>query len=165
MTKLYRSEQFASRAHAGQKYGDAPYTEHLAAVVKILRVRGFEERLQAAGWLHDVLEDTAVSSEEMTKVFGQRITSIVEAVTTPRTIGNRRERLEALIVLLTARPEAIAVKLADRLANARASLGTPMDRMYRKEYPRFREGLFPLSSDPAILALWQDLDNLLAVSP
>ena len=55
------ARSFAIAAHAGQLYDSQPYEVHLAAVVQVLCDFGYDESYQQAGWLHDVVENTAVS--------------------------------------------------------------------------------------------------------
>jgi hypothetical protein len=57
---------FARDRHHGQEYGGQPYVEsHVAKVVSILKELGFDGFYQAAGWLHDVIEDTETTREEV----------------------------------------------------------------------------------------------------
>lgn len=55
----------ATKAHAGQKYGELPYTTHLAQVAQILIGAGEPAPVVAAGWLHDIIEDTDVTAEDL----------------------------------------------------------------------------------------------------
>ena len=54
------AEAFAVAAHGDQRYAGGPYRDHLAAVVRVLREYGYDGPYEAAGWLHDVVEDTPV---------------------------------------------------------------------------------------------------------
>ena len=60
--------RFAARAHAGQlrKSSETPYFEHVAAVALVLDRMGFPEDVVIAGLLHDVVEDTVTTFEEIT---------------------------------------------------------------------------------------------------
>ena len=70
---------FAKHAHKGQvrKYTGEPYINHCIAVSEIIRTAGFSIEVIAAALLHDVLEDTAITCEELEKEFGKRITTLV----------------------------------------------------------------------------------------
>jgi (p)ppGpp synthase/HD superfamily hydrolase len=159
------AKRFALKAHQGQMYGDRPYSTHLQDVWGVLAgYRIFGEALEAAAWLHDVVEDTEVSIGEISELFGQDVARLVGAVTIPAILGGRKVRLEALILQLTEVPDASPLKLADRIANVRASAASPRhQQMYVREYPRFREGIFPLSDiqDPRIMRMWWELDGRL----
>lgn len=79
---LKRAFIFAENAHKGQvrKSGE-PYITHPVEVAKILMNLGMEETVVIAGLLHDVLEDTNVTKEEIEKEFGKDVLSLVEAIT------------------------------------------------------------------------------------
>lgn len=78
--------KFATAMHATEnqvrKYGGEPYIVHPEAVANILReYYPDDEELLAAGWLHDVIEDTAVSINTIEAKFGYRVADLVEMVT------------------------------------------------------------------------------------
>lgn len=136
-----RAEQqaraLAIQAHAGQRYGEEPYVHHLAAVRQVLADFDLAGDLAVAAWLHDTLEDTAVTRVQLATDFGERVASLVWAVTG---VGpNRKTRIaDAHAKIVAFGPEAALLKLADRIANAEASRTNP-DKlaMYRKEQPAF----------------------------
>lgn len=152
------ARDYAAKKHAAQRYGDKPYTVHLAAVRDVLREAGFDDEhpLALAAWLHDTIEDTDATREELTDRFGARVADLVWAVTG---IGkNRKERNENAYAKIRAYPEAAILKLADRIANVEASAHAP-DKlaMYRKEWPAFRDAL----QGYGIPALWERLQKAL----
>lgn len=159
-TMVEAARLFALQAHGDQKYGEEPYGVHLAAVVDILRKRFNDPELETAGWLHDVVEDTPTSLQELLSVFPESTVAIVHAVTSEPGV-NRKERNSATYPKIRANHRAVIVKLADRLANARNStLSNPkLLSMYKKEYPDFRAALYYDSSD--IAPMWEELDRLL----
>lgn len=72
----------ATAAHAGQvDKGGAPYIEHPAFVADRVRELGGDEAAVAAGWLHDVVEDTPVSLDALASVFPARVVEAVDALT------------------------------------------------------------------------------------
>jgi guanosine-3',5'-bis(diphosphate) 3'-pyrophosphohydrolase len=162
-----QAKAFAIYAHGEQMYGDKPYARHLEDVVATLVRFGFEEDdYVAAGWLHDVLEDTPVQADELKLSFGPVVTARVWAVTG---IGkNRAARNADAARKMLERPDAIPVKLADRYSNARDAQvhrERVFYEMYRKEYPAFREKLYVASKaldDPRTELLWTQLDLLFA---
>jgi GTP pyrophosphokinase len=120
---ITRAYDFAEKAHEGQlrKSGE-PYFIHVFAVGKNLASFGMDARTISAGLMHDVLEDTAVTEEEMEKMFGKEIVFLVNGVTKLGTLKYRgRERhVESLRKFFVAMAEDIRVlmiKLADRLHN------------------------------------------------
>lgn len=97
---IHRAEDFARQAHGDQKrkFHGAPYWHHLQAVARTLMRYGATPDVIAAGWLHDVIEDTKTSYQELSQKFGFVIANLVIEVTdvsqrysgnTPEGVGNR----------------------------------------------------------------------------
>lgn len=168
---IQKARQFAIKAHKDQKYGDHPYEKHLQDVVDVLDkyfnkspdsdgVKS-HDAVMAAGWLHDTLEDTDITFEQMFNEFGRYVVRIVFACT-DEPGKNRRERHERTYPkLMAAGREAIAVKLADRIANVQYSLKNNhnMFKMYLKEYHDFKKALH-LPGE--LKEMWAVLDVLMA---
>ncbi len=161
---------FATKMHDGQKYdsGTEPYVVHLTEVRDTLVEFGWQDDtdLLIGGWLHDVVEDTSASPSLVMQEFGARVANLVWAVTGQG--KNRVERNGNAYQKMVSYPEAIPLKLADRLANARASKQTSPDKlfeMYRREYPTFRAILEPAGgTDPRTVAMWKALDEILGTA-
>lgn len=137
-TVIDRARELAIARHADQRYGPHPYEYHLAAVESVLRryhVRDAE--LLSAAWLHDVVEDCGTGIGEIELRFGERVASLVWAVTDSPG-PNRRARKAATHLKIRCTPGAAVLKAADRIANCEESgkLG-----MYRREHPEFRRVL------------------------
>jgi GTP pyrophosphokinase len=114
---------FAEMAHKGQlrKSGE-PYYNHVFATGVNLATLKMDAETIAAGILHDVLEDTSVTQEEMTKEFGEHITKLVEGVTKLgklRYTGAERhvESLRKFFVAMADDIRVVVIKLCDRLHN------------------------------------------------
>jgi (p)ppGpp synthase/HD superfamily hydrolase len=129
---------FASQAHGEQRRPTgAPYLEHLLEALEAL-VRGAgvtDPDLLSAVVLHDVLEDTTATDEEVEKVFGPRVAELVGWVTIPQA-GPGEDKIavkEAALQRLASAPrDAVLVKLADRLSNVQTlrNLSPDRQRMY-----------------------------------
>ena len=83
---LSEAAELAARRHAGQKRKgrpDEPYINHLAEVANLLSLvdNGNDAELVAAGWLHDTLEDTETTQDELAQRFGLRVAALVAEVT------------------------------------------------------------------------------------
>src|ERR1700742_5077227 len=89
-----RARWFAIRAHADQRYGEHPYVKHLDDVAELVGLGAGEFTLVVA-YLHDVLEDTAVTHRQLVAEFGSAVAVEVGAVTDPPG-RNRKERKAAL---------------------------------------------------------------------
>lgn len=150
---------FAIKAHGDQKYGEHLYGKHLADVVTILQQEYEPTKEQlAAAWLHDVLEDTDFDRVHLLEaLFGTRVARLVRACTG---FGlSRKERNASIYRRLPLEPDAIPVKIADRIANVEASKATNpgLLDMYQREYPEFRSALW--SDDSRLAPLWMRLDT------
>ena len=123
--RLEQAMRFAAQAHAGQlrKSSATPYFEHVAAVAMILERAGFPEDVVIAGLLHDVVEDTPVSFEEVAARFGPSVTELVRHCSEVKLDEQGRKRpwidrkRDHLAALAEAPTEARAITLADKLHN------------------------------------------------
>jgi (p)ppGpp synthase/HD superfamily hydrolase len=117
--------ELAARAHTGQvrKGTGTPYIAHPYAVGMSLARAGCDDEVVAAGILHDTVEDTYVTLEELRAQFGERVASIVEGCTEPDRWKSWEARKQHTLAYLPAAPSDIRlVALADKLHNARSIL-------------------------------------------
>lgn len=154
---------FALRAHGGQMYGARPYSWHLEAVAELLAPYGAQA--QVIAYLHDVVEDTAVSDDEVNARFGPFVGECVGLLTDSpgATRAERKAQTYARLAAVSGATElALVVKAADRLANVRSCVTEQRQRlweMYRREHRAFRAAAYrPGLCEP----LWCELDRLLA---
>ena len=117
---------FAARAHQGQqrKSSDMPYIAHPVAVAMILQSMGCDETIVAAGLLHDTVEDTPVTLDEIRQVFGDEVAAIVAGCTEPPKKGYKWETRKRHMVE-TLRDAPLSVKLvaaADKYHNLHHTL-------------------------------------------
>jgi GTP pyrophosphokinase len=114
---------FASEAHKDHKrYSGEPYMVHLAEVGHKLAAMGMGPRTIAAGLLHDSIEDTAVTAEDIQQQFGDEVLFLVDGVTklsSVRYYGSDRhnESLRKLFVATSQDIRVLIIKLVDRLHN------------------------------------------------
>jgi GTP pyrophosphokinase len=120
---IKKAYDFAEKAHEGQlrKSGE-PYFNHVYSTAKNLAELGMKSKTISAGLLHDVIEDTHVTEEEIKKEFGDEILSLVNGVTklgTVRYKGIERkvENLRRFFVSMAEDLRVLTIKLADRLHN------------------------------------------------
>ena len=127
-TLLDRAIVFALRAHAGtERRGMGfPYIVHPLEAVEIVATMTADQELLAAAALHDTVEDTDVTIEQIREEFGEHIASLVEAESDIKVTGVSKEeswriRKQAAIDRLAAAPlDAKMVALGDKLSNMRA---------------------------------------------
>lgn len=121
---LVRAYQVAEKYHEGQKRksGD-PYITHPVAVATILAEMGMTGAILAAALLHDTVEDTDYSLEQVTKDFSEEIAMLVDGVTKldKVTYGEAApaETVRKMVIAMSRDIRVLLIKLADRLHNAR----------------------------------------------
>lgn len=154
---------FALERHGAQMYGHRGYVSgHLLPVTVLLQSYGFTGAAVTAALLHDVVEDTSTTVEEIKSLFGSDVADLVWAVTSePGT--SRRIRNAATYPKIRASVDALAIKLCDRIINVQECWETRNSKlfMYKKEHPEFRRALYLESDLQSILDMWKRLDNLL----
>jgi myo-inositol-1(or 4)-monophosphatase len=125
---LDRAIVFAVRAHAGteRRCKGFPYIVHPLEAVEIVATMTSDQELLAAAALHDVVEDTDITLEQIRDEFGERIAALVAAETDElypevHDVENWRKRKQAAIDrLASASLDAKMVALGDKLSNMRA---------------------------------------------
>ncbi|MEM6052059.1 HD domain-containing protein [Erwinia sp. P7711] len=139
LTLEEQARHYATKVHAeaGQrrKYTDEPYIVHPAAVVELVRSVTDNEVMLAAAWLHDTVEDTASTLNDITSHFGAEVAALVEMLTDshPAEARNRAARKVAHFRhSALASPDAQTIKLADIIDNTRSII--PFDPHFARVY-------------------------------
>ena len=179
LTLLDHAIIFATKAHAGttRKGTNVPYIVHPIEAAAIVSAMTDDEEVIAAAVLHDVLEDTEATREDLLARFGRRITNLVEnesedkRKTLPAALTWKTRKQETITFLQTrADREAKMLALADKLANLRAIyrdqciIGDKVwERFNEKDknmhawmYRSIAEALKELSDHP----MWQEYSRL-----
>ena len=104
--------------------GNEPYVNHLAEVANLLAMAtdGTDAELVAAGWLHDTVEDTATTREELTQEFGERVAALVVEVTDDMTLPKAERRQKQIVDAPWKSPGAKLIKIADKISNIGARI-------------------------------------------
>ena len=113
---------FAAERHAGQtrRPDGAPFIRHPEEVAALLHDAGLSEPVVAAGLLHDVLEKTDTTVEELERRFGPEVVRLVEAVSEDDRIDSYADRKAALIdSAVGAGPDGAALLAADKISKVR----------------------------------------------
>lgn len=147
-----RAAEFARRAHESidqrRKYSGEPYIVHPQAVVELVASVTDDPAILAAAWLHDVVEDTPITLDEIEAEFGEDVARLVENLTdvSKREDGNRATRV-AIDRNHTAQanPRAKTVKLADVIHNI--SDIVEADPGYAPKYIREKEALLEVLTE------------------
>ena len=139
---LFSALAFAADKHRNQRRKDpeaSPYINHPIALARILAAEGdvTDTVTLVAAVLHDTIEDTKTTADELRGLFGDRVTNVVLEVTDDKSLlkAERKKRQIEQARFLT--PQAKLVKLADKIANLRdVAMRSPADWSLdrRREY-------------------------------
>ena len=157
---------FAFQLHEGQfRASGDPYIVHPVAVADLLRDIGASASVIAAGFLHDVVEDTDVTPEQLESHFGPEVRELVEGVTklgglhfTNRTEA-QAENLRKMFLAMASDIRVVLVKLADRLHNMR-TLGALREEKRQRIARETREIYAPLANRLGIGRFKWELEDL-----
>lgn len=126
LSKIISAYEFAAKAHANQvRSSGEPYITHPVAVSYILLELGMDTDTICAAMLHDVVEDTDTTLEELRKLFGQDVAMLVDGVTKLGKIPlftkeeQQAENVRKILLAMSQDIRVIIIKLCDRLHNMR----------------------------------------------
>ena len=142
-TVTHKALQFAIKAHSGQvrkREPHLPMVIHPISVANILRDYGCDDNVIAAGYLHDVVEDTSYTLEDIRKEFGEDIEHLVEVATEPDKSLEWEERKQHTIDTvknLSAREKLVI--MADKINNIE-EIRDAMRKDGKKDFSIFKRG-------------------------
>lgn len=127
---LLEAAQFAAEKHSSQRRkgaGAEPYINHLIEVAHLVAgaLSAPDTNLLIAALLHDVVEDTAVTHEELAAAFGSDVAALVAEVTDDKSLPKHVRKQLQIDNAPKKSPRAQAIKLADKISNLRAILVSP----------------------------------------
>jgi GTP pyrophosphokinase len=142
---IRRAAEFAQQAHRGQtRASGEPYVTHSLAVADILASLRLDYESIVAAILHDVVEDTPVTLEDVEQQFGEGVAGLVDGVTKMKMIHGMRdapeserrehahtESLRKMLLAMAEDVRVVLIKLADRLHNMRTLESLPADKQQR----------------------------------
>ncbi len=135
---LWRAYELVERAHAGQMRATGePYITHVVSVASILADLCLEPETIVAALLHDVVEDTDTTLDELKEQFGEEIATLVEGVTKLTKITrkgiqiSRAENMRKLFLAMAEDIRVVLIKLADRLHNMQTLYALPPEKQHR----------------------------------
>lgn len=141
ISKIQSAYQFAAKAHEGQfRSSGQPYIIHPLAVAELLLDLGMDTDTICAALLHDVVEDTPVTDEELRMLFGHDVGNLVDGVTKLTQIPLFRQdqkKAENILKMLLAMDEDVRVmiiKLCDRMHNMRTLQFRPEHKQQQQAY-------------------------------
>lgn len=163
---ICRAFEFAYQLHEGQyRASGEAYIAHPVAVAGLLRDLGGSSVMIAAGFLHDVVEDTDVTADEIESRFGPEVRRLVEGVTKLSKFNfsskteRQAENFRRMFLAMAADIRVIVVKLADRLHNMRTLEHLPREKQ-RSIALETREIFAPLANRLGIGRFKWELEDL-----
>jgi GTP diphosphokinase / guanosine-3',5'-bis(diphosphate) 3'-diphosphatase len=134
---IERAYETAARMHAGQSRNSGdPYITHPLAVATILAELGMPHDVIGAALLHDTVEDTTYTIDELRAEFGDDIAALVDGVTKLDKVkygdSAQAETVRKMVVAMSRDIRVLVIKLADRLHNMRTLRYLPRDKQERK---------------------------------
>jgi GTP diphosphokinase / guanosine-3',5'-bis(diphosphate) 3'-diphosphatase len=130
LSAILKAASFAAEKHRDQRRKDAegsPYINHPIALANVLANEGgvTDPEVIVAALLHDTIEDTETTADELRELFGNAVTGVVLEVTDDKSLPKvERKRLQVEHAA-RASPQAKLVKLADKICNLRDILSSP----------------------------------------
>ncbi|MBI5265375.1 MAG: HD domain-containing protein [Bradyrhizobium sp.] len=130
--------EFAARRHSGMQRkgrGHEPYINHLAEVANLLSLAtaGGDAELVAAGWLHDTIEDTETTHDELAQRFGLRVANLVTEVTEDTSLSKGERRQKQVEDAPKKSAGAKLIKIADKISNVRARIAPEPTKRQRDD--------------------------------
>jgi guanosine-3',5'-bis(diphosphate) 3'-pyrophosphohydrolase len=129
LSLLFKALAFSAEKHTKQRRKDidkTPYINHPISLANILAQRWvIDENVLCAAILHDTIEDTETTVEELQEHFGEKITSIVLEVTDDKSLEKSVRKQKQVEHAASISHEAKLVKLADKIANITDIINTP----------------------------------------
>jgi GTP pyrophosphokinase len=164
LSVIERAYSVAERAHADQKrQSGEPYITHPVAVAQILADLGIGPKTIAAALMHDTVEDTEYTLDQLQNDFGDEIAMLVDGVTKLDKVkygeSAQAETVRKMIVAMSKDIRVLIIKLADRLHNARTWGFVPAESATRKATETL-EIYAPLAHRLGIQAIKWELEDL-----
>jgi (p)ppGpp synthase/HD superfamily hydrolase len=160
-----QARRYATRAHAAagqrRKYTDEPYIVHPAAVAELVRSVTDDEAMLAAAWLHDTVEDTPSTLQDIESHFGPHVAELVDMLTDsaqPQAKNRTARKLAHFRHTAQASPEAQTIKLADIIDNTRSIV--QFDPHFARVYLVEKQVQIQLLNE-GDKRLWQQADNMI----
>jgi GTP diphosphokinase / guanosine-3',5'-bis(diphosphate) 3'-diphosphatase len=158
--------EFSSTAHQGQtRLSGDPYVSHPIAVARILAPLHLDAQAIMAALLHDVMEDTQTSKEELSEKFSKQVAELVDGLSKLNKIefetkeDAQAENFRKMLLAMTRDVRVILIKLADRLHNMR-TLGA-LARSKTKRIARETMEIYaPIANRLGLNTIYQELEDL-----
>jgi len=165
---ILKAEIYGTQCHAARnlEYDGKPYSYHLRQVLVVavrylhLLAPELHETVIAGCWVHDAIEDTGVTYNDVCKATNLEVAEIAYAMTTPKGKNRKERHCDAYYQGIRDTPGARFLKICDRIANVTHSRNTQstMFSAYQREAQHFRDALWTEEYSP----MFGELDQLLS---
>lgn len=138
--KIKKARDLAIKHHSGQLYNTYNYSYHLDQVYDLICKANLDNDFKIGAFLHDTLEDTSLTYDEIKKDYGKNVADMV--LTVSGFGENRKEKHLDMKNKLTANIEYVNLKMADRIVNMRNCVlfnNSKLLKMYIKELDSFKD--------------------------
>jgi GTP pyrophosphokinase len=166
LDQLAKAYEFGDKAHTGQLRKDGtPFFNHPASVSLILAELEMDEETIIAALLHDTVEDTDVTLQDVKKLFGEEVATLVDGVTKLAVINyetkqeQQVENLRKMFLAMSGDIRVILIKLADRLHNIR-TLGAMTPEKQKEKAEETLEIFAPIAHRLGISKIKWELEDL-----
>ncbi len=166
LDQIAKAYEFGDKAHTGQLRKDGtPFFNHPASVSLILAELEMDEETIIAALLHDTVEDTDVTLQEVKKLFGEEVATLVDGVTKLAVINyetkqeQQVENLRKMFLAMSGDIRVILIKLADRLHNIR-TLGAMTPEKQKEKAEETLEIFAPIAHRLGISKIKWELEDL-----
>jgi (p)ppGpp synthase/HD superfamily hydrolase len=146
LSRLQSAENFAKERHLGSMTidGTSQYQEHLGAVVARLKNLGITDQdTISAAWLHDILDHTTTSFNEIDQRFGSKVAVFILAISRDKSLPKTRQEEQYVKQLRDAPLDAKIIKLCDISANLRELKGSSFSKT--RKLKEMKKGLYYLN--------------------
>lgn len=161
-----RAYNFAKKAHEGQKrQSGVPYILHPVSVASILVELGMDTVTIVAALLHDVIEDTTITLEDVKKEFGSEISLLIDGLTKPYPLlrskdkETQAENVHKILVAMSKDVRVVIIKLADRTQNMR-TIECMSDKQRRQKAHENLEIYAPIAHRFGLRQLKEELEDI-----
>ncbi len=134
--RVLKAQKFACKKHKNQKRKDGitPFSDHLEGVVNRLKNLGISNQdVLCAAWLHDTIEDTDTSFDEINEIFGNTISVLVLSLTKDSELSKKERETQYIQQLKDSTLQAKIIKFCDISANLKDIANAPISKTQKNK--------------------------------
>lgn len=163
---LKKALRYSEIKHGNQMYGEKPYMYHINSVVELAEKLGYSEEIQVCCALHDVLEDTETTPQDILTNFGVQVFEVVWAVTDADG-DNRSTKKQNTYPKIKSSWKSTVVKILDRVCNIEACLELENEEkfiMYQREHKELFDNVKSKDHSNLVVPAWKEYGKFYGLS-